>query len=367
MLARTLILHYDSCSIECDVYAAALRYIIDLHGPSLKRAMGPKLVSIHNSMMAMRVEAAKDPIDLLIKLAGYECQDSRDRIFSIVSTFQKWSLRPSFPGKQLVDVNYESTVEAVYSQFAERCLQLDPGPLSSPSWKERILSAAGGFGRQDSHFHSNLPSWIPDWRHSRFCEPLPFINSEPLSKRGLELTRNDQISNSTLIVQGVELDTVAYTLDGFSSGFTIDSYVEYCLSEIDQIGAVPAPEGTSKRVSDIRSMGEEALRETLIASQEKTSPYIQVAETIMFSRTVFITKKGYLGISSDRIDVGDHICLFSSFRLPHALRGVRKASEDNFKGHFRLVSEAYVYGTMKDEFWKQLCIDSKKLETFHIH
>ena len=59
-------------------------------------------------------------------------------------------------------------------------------------------------------------------------------------------------------------------------------------------------------------------------------------------RIPFVTQKGHLGLSSERVKQGDKIAIIAGSQVPFVLR-----PED--KGQFSLVSEAYVDGIMDGE------------------
>jgi hypothetical protein len=59
-------------------------------------------------------------------------------------------------------------------------------------------------------------------------------------------------------------------------------------------------------------------------------------------RLPFVTQKGHLGLSSDRVMSGDRIAIIAGSQVPFVLR-------EQEKGQFSVVSEAYVDGIMDGE------------------
>jgi hypothetical protein len=64
-------------------------------------------------------------------------------------------------------------------------------------------------------------------------------------------------------------------------------------------------------------------------------------------RTFFRTKRGLLGIVTNKALPGDRICIFHGAPAPYVLRS---ASEDTASGQsFLLVAECYIHGLMNGE------------------
>lgn len=71
-------------------------------------------------------------------------------------------------------------------------------------------------------------------------------------------------------------------------------------------------------------------------------------------RRMIRTKKGYIGLGSYGVEVGDTVALFKGGRIPLVIRQVG--------GQWRLTGDAYIHGAMQGELWKP-----EDCDTFWIH
>lgn len=84
-----------------------------------------------------------------------ECYDPRDKLYSLLSI--GWGL--SDPGA--FDVDYQSDVEIIYTNFAKSLLQNGENNFLLP-----LLASASCRQSQEAAGRTTLPSWVPDWRRS---------------------------------------------------------------------------------------------------------------------------------------------------------------------------------------------------------
>ena len=158
----------------------------------------------------------------LLHFHDTECKDPRDRLYSFFGISQgdldalpagtRWvndeGSSKQRPGKIKCEIDYEKSVQEVYTQFAIAALQ-SANPMD-------ILHCAGAFtsNEQDSLDHGSepWPSWIPDWRAPRRYHPLMRAAryTSPLPIPGTSNIRID-VTSMTLTITGFRIGIVVDT------------------------------------------------------------------------------------------------------------------------------------------------------------
>lgn len=77
----------------------------------------------------------------------------------------------------------------------------------------------------------------------------------------------------------------------------------------------------------------------------------------LYFRRPFLSEKGFVGLGSEILEVGDVICVLLGARLPYILR-------ERGDGSFRVVGEAYVHGVMYGEAWELK--EAREVEVFEL-
>jgi hypothetical protein len=114
------------------------------------------------------------PVRWLRHYLHFNCQDDRDRVFSVLNIlrkkFQDWNWH-------FEDVGYASTLAEVYTSFAQALISSEQWSPLVP-WRKyddvEYLSVASALraSRLNSHTLQGLQSWAADWRCQLRYQPL---------------------------------------------------------------------------------------------------------------------------------------------------------------------------------------------------
>lgn len=115
-----------------------------------------------------------DVLDILTTFHDLKCADDKDRIFAFLGLSTDSLHHPTqATEQQLVDINYESSTDAIYHNFASSYLKRYPKGLND------ILRLVA---MQSATSDPNLASWVPDWRQLLVRNPrFPRKSSEELN------------------------------------------------------------------------------------------------------------------------------------------------------------------------------------------
>ncbi|KAE9374997.1 HET-domain-containing protein [Stipitochalara longipes BDJ] len=131
---------------------------------------------------------------ILVATSSSQCQDPRDKIFAVKGLAKDWA------DKRGLETNYEASFETLYKNFAiadaNRNLNLRTLSCASGPWKSK---------------HTNLPTWVPDWRNIENAHP--FVRYSDRTKfyasGGMKAEAWHSHDQNVLHVKGKWVDSVA--------------------------------------------------------------------------------------------------------------------------------------------------------------
>lgn len=350
------------------------------------------------------------PLDLLLETSMLECADDRDRVLSLLNVINAisartksedlivWDLTPHFDS-----ISYCSSIPEVYTAFARAyltCALRKPASVSQPwgagrMYEMHLLYVAGSVHcQQHAVIASDMPSWVPDWRHQYRYKPAN--NWDPcfwgsvyacigLTEMPLELDQSADI----LYGWGVLFDVVKETIP-FTGNFVreLDRAYRCCVEDGPPEERICSHTGedtayaiavtliadrehcefmTFKRCKNckIPVKSEYILNPKLLEPDSEDGEalvYRNVLFRTMRGRCFFTTKRGYIRIAPDDTHANDMVTVLSRARTPFILRQADSTStllEDGYvrttaDSRFRLVGDAYVHGIMNGEAVEQL-------------
>ncbi|KAF7945006.1 uncharacterized protein EAE97_005639 [Botrytis byssoidea] len=305
-----------------------------------------------------------------------EASDKRDIIYALLGLSRKESLPfTKFPDVLLVD--YEMTAQDIYTNVARvllRCYGL--GILSDV--QDSIASIP------------NLPTWVPDYSVPRMPLPLSMRGDCTWSACGnlewkQEFLETDPYS---LVLQGILLDTVCekvkqqnkslHPIEFLDGVYEVAAHLDpiYPLSMGGKFQSSrevvwrtiladtyrkehPAPQHCEELVAHYQEWVRNGVRngspatysmQRLSVTEKQPRKYgkedfsclEREIEAANDSRTLFRTRKGYLGIGAQSLRPSDEVWVLAGASVPFILR----RGEDEF---YELVGEIYLHGVMHGE------------------
>jgi Heterokaryon incompatibility protein (HET) len=336
------------------------------------------------SFLEMDAEGREETLDLRIFM------DSRDREATHLSD-KIFSLRGITHEKlaEGIAVDYSKSTERVYTDFAKNMLNVRPylRILSSVSLQHRSMSSLC------------LPSWVPDWsqqihlgciinRYYRFGPQKLFCAAGTTTPR---LTVSD--FSDTIFIEGIRLDTVSSVIPVMSllkaedenSISVTETSLRKTAAEITSVETYPFTgepfwralfrtlttdrTAFSSRIDDdYRAKFLSSFTDWELDEGQKlpAAAWAEVSKTIgqiIESKDLFVTTKGYLGLSQEGFRVGDAVCIFLGGEVPFLLR---EEMAPNY-GSFQFLSECYVHGVMDGEVLRDVDMaEGYQLEEFSI-
>lgn len=324
--------------------------------------------------------------DLLPTLRGSGATNPRDKLYSLIPI--------SLDGADLLDVDYSHTVEEVYTDaaisFMQKHKNLD------------ILGHCTGTSRERDPA-INLPSWVPDWTFANGC--MPFFKRRSFetpdisqwqsywklyhASGGAAAAVRYEKTKRKLFCDGLVFDQVDAISP--SCGRTVEDteVVSEWRMWLEATGSPIAINTSSSWASEIASHSpfgqllvadchyqtvDVGMRSRDVRSGteqgDSTSPVINhrvegrfegkssfaAKLSAVFQRRVFVTRKGFVGLTAKHVRPDDVVAVLLGGQLPFILRQI----ED----HFVLVGEAYVHGIMDGEAMKLR--KTEGLRTFEI-
>jgi hypothetical protein len=312
--------------------------------------------------------------DLLPTLRGFDATDPRDKLYALIPT--------SLDGAELLDVNYEQSVEEVYVNAALSLIR-----------KHQNLDILGHCTKSEGDSSFSLPSWVPDWTSK--SNPVHFFKRGQKSQ-GTRIYTNgpDEAeigklynaskdppadfhvdeSSRTLFCKGISFDVVDAVSP--SAGETYDCS-NIAKEWVEWLKSMKCPMPTWNAllrtlVADCYTVGVDiavrgctvngpsnTMMNSLMDSQWSHYPSGQSGpHPATFRRRLILTGKGYLGLTAERVENGDLVTVMMGGQLPIILRKT--------EAHFVLIGEAYIDGIMDGEAMTQHERSSLPFETFGI-
>ncbi|TGO16829.1 hypothetical protein BTUL_0023g00020 [Botrytis tulipae] len=305
-----------------------------------------------------------------------EASDKRDIIYALLGLSRKESL-PFTKFPDALSVDYEMAAQDVYTNVARillRCYGL--GILSDV--QDSIASIP------------NLPTWVPDYSVLRRPLPLSMRGDCTWSACGnLEWKQKFlETEPNSLILQGILLDTVCekvnqqnkslHPMEFFDGVYKVAAHLDpiYPLSMGGKFQSSrevvwrtiladtyrkehPAPQHCEELVAHYQELVRNGVRngsqatysmQRLSVTEKQPRKYgkedfscleeeIEAANDV---RTLFRTRKGYLGIGAQSLRPSDEVWVLAGALVPFILR----RGEDEF---YELVGEVYLHGVMHGE------------------
>lgn len=332
----------------------------------------------------MAAQDREDNFDVkaFIDLRDRSATDQRDKIYSLRGIANN-ALAAG------ITVDYDKSVERVYTDFAKHLLNTRPDlrVLSAVVLRHRTMSTL------------LLPSWVPDWsqptngngilnRYYRF-EPTSLFRAASGSKPQATVMGH----SDTICLEGMHLDIVKrviriksiLTAKDENSISVTETRLREMAAEVISLEIYPFTgeplwkaffrtltadrTALSPRVSEeYRAKYLTAFRDWKLSDEGggQSLPAIAWAEvsktigTIIEDKDMFLTARGYMGLSQEGFQIGDLVCIFSGGEVPFLLRQDMPPHD----GMFQFLSECYVHGVMDGEAMSNL--ESNHLQPFLI-
>ncbi|ROW03245.1 hypothetical protein VSDG_01564 [Cytospora chrysosperma] len=373
---------YDWISDHWSLVIALFDRIRTYEGPPYRTPpLAQDWLNVYRLIRVRRMSESQRPLSiqqLVNHLDIFDATDPRDRIFAITGLVSPAEVEEDFRP------NYEIRVEELYTQVARRFLIGHNG-------LHNLYMAGVGLPRSLC-----LPSWVPDWTLKRELLRLYRV----ATKKGLHSAGNIDFrvefpsdSSQVAILHGCIVDSVwrlgpvndapyrpvLENSEAESRWFnSVLELITSCISAIDF--------STACRDSPLDSpQWKYCLWETLIASESteifaervfdsyveymgcsaRSEPWEHLdsevghrvtdlrisARAATFGRRVFVSSKGYFGLTSSGTQEGDQVCVFAGMITPIIIRPVKPEAPDSpsTPTSYILVGEAYHHGIAEQE------------------
>lgn len=262
-----------------------------------------------------------------------------------------------------------------------------------------ILESTGNLdvlcGIQASRSPDSMPSWVQIWTRVEFkASHLDFIRVDwcllyNSSNQVASTTRR----NSQLLLQGVNMDTIAFLTDTLPEGDDIRPYGTYlkvlafigvkfganhsyqdgaetwqraylrtncadvCYYDLPDNAGLPVRRLSLSDVIELEAMA----RDT--GSLSSSDAFNFLTSRMTFNRKLFVTKTGFLGLGPKEAKIGDEVFVLKGGRVPFVLRREEKLIYTFTKSRaeggqigdrvgnpaFTLIGDCYVHGIMDGE------------------
>jgi hypothetical protein len=289
-------------------------------------------------------------------ITRHQCLDPRDRIFSLISLFGEHV-------QSAIRVDYTKSTEMVFAEaswfMVQECANLGPLCFKRLSPREAVGS------------ESDLPSWACDWRN--YYPGLP----SDLYFASLETVPQPSLSDdsTTFTARGISIDTVsAYvqhkpplnvfdivTWTSREAAFRLwKSHFKTYPGSCDPIevwirtvlGDVIKHDQGHRRIDNATLQRLRQVFVGLQAGEEKNHLWDELESSKVYgplgqlqvmadNRKTFISASGYMGLASQYLQEGDHVCILLGCKVPMLIR-----KEGDFH---RLVGECFIWGLMNGE------------------
>ncbi|KAM4058885.1 heterokaryon incompatibility protein [Hirsutella rhossiliensis] len=320
---------------------------------------------------------------LLYITVAWEATDARDKIFGLVG---------------LCDPEDRAALVPDYSLSARQVYEMTARHLMKESLNCLCLNAGS---TRTEIFDGPLPSWIPDWSSAQ-SPPLwkpgcyqASCTASNVRQRPAMIESED--ANAVRIAGGFldyisDISNVVFADDAWSKELPTGLYHTIRSIESFMRNAMRAnhPEQNPERyidpeqsdmvwrtlISDTEAWDDAKGSFTSIsagscldgAHADEATPgnpeqldevvirhiprYISLLSHALHKRRLFITKRGFFGLSSQHIAPGDIVAILVGGDMPFVLRESQKSPKS--PEPLRIISEAYVYGAMNGKLFRVL-------------
>ena len=293
-------------------------------------------------------------LEALHRLRNLRSSDARDKVYA------PRNVASNLPLNMLVP-DYRKSVKDVFIDVARTAMAMSDGSLDFLGYSCRPAEDALHMGE----IHTDLPSWIPDWRYR--MEIWPLSNSHGLDAKDQKVIYRASgsdasiasIDDDSLQVYGYPVDKITWISSIWETDYFDCTYVKSWARGMDgsamyNAGGTVSEAFNRTLVADIsldnrgrRARGAAvnwALVEGLPGHGDHLLKERMEAAITMcsYGRRMCKTDKGYLGLVPAAAKIGDAIALFLGASVLHVLR---KAQENQY--HY--VGESFVNGLMDGE------------------
>lgn len=336
--------------------------------------------------LKVAVPDSEENIDLRLFLDSRDrnATDLRDKIYSLRGLIANNALAAG------ITVDYDKSVVKVYTDFTKHLLNTCPDL--------RILS--GVILRHRTTTTLELPSWVPDWsqpkyggilnRYYRFGPASLFRAAGASKPRVTVMGDSDKIC-----LEGIRLDTVdriiriksILTSKDETSFSVTETRLREMAAEVTSLETYPFTgepywvaffrtlttdrTALSPRISEdyrakfMNTFGDWKLNDAGVGQNLPAKAWAEISKSIcaiIKDRNMFLTTRGYLGLSQEGFRIGDVVCIFSGGEVPFLLR--QAGAMPPYDGLFQFLCECYIHGVMDGEAMKN--IKSNYLSPFSI-
>lgn len=287
---------------------------------------------------------------MLIRSRTSGATDARDKVYAIAGLVKTG-------GDHRLQPNYTLSVEDVYIQAAKAIVE------SSQS-----LDSLGSAGLPRDH---NVPSWTPDWTVQHNTVPQPFYLYDQLWSEDGSVRRTNLFNASEGAVPQISFDRNDRCL--VARGFCFDTLTTLSVPRTRSSADLPSDDrwrnwtetanpDQAKYVAGCTRL--EAFKKVLKAdvsevwgdwsaergstiegfhhpSQNAFDFQDAILDAMTWTRRLFVTRKGYLGLGPSTLEEHDVLCVLFGSQMPLVLR--RQGGDCLFVGR------AYVHGLMDGE------------------
>ncbi|KAK0620818.1 heterokaryon incompatibility protein-domain-containing protein [Immersiella caudata] len=351
--------------------------------PGLANNTPVVVMQIYRELRAQYIETGTSRFlrlaDLLPSLRSFDATNPRDKLYALIPT--------SLDGAELLHVAYDRPVEEAYAQIAWTLIQ-----------KHRSLDILGHCCRGEGNSLLKLPSWVPDWTakgtamhfFKRGISPdwrsttlatdqeIPIAEGDRVPIGKLYSASGDSLPEISLDDSGTRLSCKGYIFDAVrhvtpTAGTTESRHdvVEEWMTWLDL--TLSAMAGCQLPYSNIKT----AFSHTMVADCERVAVDVGMRDCSLglgakregrmtglhpatFRRKLFLTGRGYLGLTDAGVMPGDEVVVLMGGQCPFVLRRQRE--------YYELVGEAYVHGIMDgdDEQQRGGAVGSGETRKFEI-
>jgi hypothetical protein len=327
--------------------------------------------------------------ELLTWARYFETTNPLDKVYAMMGMPQFAQLSPP------LEVSYAQSKQELYREVTTRCIlelqQLDVlGQVQHNDWVPE-----------------HLPSWIPEWDEKTSTNPIQVGGSSWNTAGGSDVSATVAPTTSVLKIAGFCFDTVEAsvginTVEWFRLGEFRTTYkpenhplmnyhypndpslTRYCTGEsfLDVLAMVlvtgyyheqldnDSQELCSDFTAFVKQVSSGCSQDMsdrpaskLLKHRSPTNgswlSFQEVAIKSCYHRSIYTTKRGYIGIGPNAMQVGDICCVLLGGSIPFILR--------EKEGYHQLVGDAYLHGIMKGEAMKGDEAGEFKEQIFEIH
>ena len=337
--------------------------------------------TIHNNRARVNLDADRSLTLLLSSMRRFKATDPRDKIYSLLGLIS--SKNDGDSHANAISPDYSSSVGTVFCQVTKSLIE-----------QESSLALLSTVEDASLRVTLNLPSWVPDYAVWQEVTILGMSDNPHNYHAGGDeppcIYDGDlNISNDVLSLAGYEMDSII-KLSMCDDQKSIDNWEpDVLMSWFRLIATLPETyvNGESRAEATWRTFignvgcnthpahaeyanhflaflhrflkDENDLRKAIGILNAGTStsawhepgipgdPHLYATSFVYIAglRRLFVTEKGYIGLSAKSIQTSDKVFVFPGGIMPFVLR----SSTD---GYYSLVGEAYVHGIMRGEALK---------------